>query len=172
MSNDDFARVIDPYTFGYTRTYPHPIDRVWRAITDPAEISEWFWTAKFDLRPGAAFSFGPEDGGIRGVIVALEPPRLIRFSDPPAGGEGYFEFALSTVEGGTRLDFVQHGTPAAVPEDWPWPGLLAGWHANLDHLGVLLRGGVWLGDRATEAALAERYRERLRATQPSKEIRS
>jgi uncharacterized protein YndB with AHSA1/START domain len=24
------------------RTYPHPVDRVWAAVTEPAELSHWF----------------------------------------------------------------------------------------------------------------------------------
>lgn len=169
MTEAAFARFIDRYTFEYVRAFPHPIERVWRAITDPAEISQWFWTASFDLRLGGAFQFGPDDIGIKGEITALEPPRLIRFSDPPAGREGYFEFRPTPVEGGTRVVLVQHGTPDLVPSDWPSPGLLAGWHSNLDHLGAFLDGGAWVCDRAAaEAALAQRYRQHMPARFPDR----
>ncbi|HEY3799128.1 MAG TPA: SRPBCC domain-containing protein [Caulobacteraceae bacterium] len=160
MDDADFARVIDRCTFDYVRVFPHPIARVWRAITDEAEVSQWFWTAAFEPRLGAPFRFGPDEGGIKGVILAFEPPRLIRFSDPPAGGEGYFEFRLASVAGGTRVTLVQHGTPSGVRVDWPSPGLLAGWHLNIDNLGVFIDGGVCQGSRAREDALAEIYRER------------
>ena len=64
--------------------------------------------------------------------------------------------------GGTRVVLVQHGTPDLVSADWPSPGLLAGWHANLDHLKVFLDGGDWVRDRVTtEAELAERYRQHM-----------
>ena len=160
MANDQ-AAFIDRYTFQYVRTFPHPIERVWRAVSDPAEVSVWFWIASFELRLGAPFQIGPDDDtGIKGVIAALEPPRLIRFSDPPTGREGYFEFRLTPVDGGTRVVFVQHGTPDFVRPDWPPPGLLAGWHANLDHLGVVLDGGHWV---STEAALTEHYRQHMPA---------
>ena len=55
MAEAELARFIDRHTIEYVRTYPHPIERVWRAITDPKEISVWFWTARFDLRVGGAF---------------------------------------------------------------------------------------------------------------------
>lgn len=162
MDDADFARFTDRHTFEYVRTFPHPIERVWRAVSDPAEISEWFWTARFELRLGGAFQFGPDDIGIKGVIAALEPPRLIRFSDPPAGREGYFELRLTPVEGGTEVVLVQHGTPDLARPDWPPPGLLAGWHRNIDHLGAFLDGATWASDGgAAEAALAERYRQRM-----------
>jgi uncharacterized protein YndB with AHSA1/START domain len=164
VSEAELARFIDRHTIQYVRTYPHPIERVWRAITEPAEISEWFWTATFDLRLGGAFSFGPADGGIKGVIAALDPPRLIRFTDPPAGPQGYFEFALAPVAGGTRMTFIQHGTPGFVADGWPWPGLLSGWHFALDHLGALLDGRP--PPSADEGALQERYRQHALASQP------
>ena len=167
MPDPELARFIDRCTFEYVRVFPHPIERVWRAIADPAEISEWFWTAAFELRLGAPFAFGPDANGIRGVILALDPPRLLRFSDPGTGVEGYFEFTLASVAGGTQVRLVQHGTPAFVPDGWPWPGLLAGWHRTIDHLGVFLDADVWRRDRApTEAALTEMYR-RIIASDPT-----
>ena len=42
MANDDLATFIDRWTMEYVRFYPHPIERVWRAITDPAELARWF----------------------------------------------------------------------------------------------------------------------------------
>ena len=90
---------------------------------------------------------------------------MIRFSDPPAGEEAYFQFALAPVEGGTRLNFIQHGTPGFVPESWPSPGLLSGWHGALDHLGVLMDGGVWRpADQAQSHALDQRYLEHTLAS--------
>jgi hypothetical protein len=78
---------------------------------------------------------------MRGVIVAFDPPRLVRFSEPPATGEdGYFQFALAAVPGGTELTFTQHGTPGFVAEDWPPAGLLIGWRLSLDDLGAWLNG--------------------------------
>ena len=102
---------------------------------------------------------------MRGVIVAFDPPRLVRFSEPPATGEdGFFQFALAPVEGGTQLTFTQHGTPGFVAEDWPPAGLLSGWHLSLDDL------GAWLDGRkqpwAENAALEARYAAHAQAARP------
>jgi hypothetical protein len=32
MSNEDLARFVDRYTVEYVRVFPHPIERVWKAI--------------------------------------------------------------------------------------------------------------------------------------------
>ena len=42
MPNADLARFIDRWTMEYVRTYPHPIERVWKAVSDPAEVAIWF----------------------------------------------------------------------------------------------------------------------------------
>ena len=165
VAEAELARFVDRYTFEFVRTYPDPIERVWRAIVDDAEISVWFWTAEIDAQLGGTFHFGGEDSRMRGVIVSFDPPRLIRFSEPPATGEdGYFQFALEPAPGGTRLTFTQHGTPGFVAEEWPWPGLLSGWHLALDSLGAWMEGR----DKppADEAALEARYADHAQATRP------
>ncbi len=181
MAEAELARFIDRHTIEYVRTYPHPIERVWRAITDPAEISTWFWMAEIDLRVGGAYRFGGEGSDLRGVITALDPPRLVRFGGPEAHGkDGYMQFELEAVRGGTRLTFTQHSTPGFFNKpDWPadpadhpagarnpWrPGTLSGWHVSLDQLGDLFEGSTHAA-RMPESKLQEIYREHMRATQP------
>jgi uncharacterized protein YndB with AHSA1/START domain len=157
MPKAELARFIDRWTVEYVRTYPHPIQRVWRAITDPAEISAWFWTASFDLRVGGEFRFGPEDGDMHGVFEIVDPPRLVRFKGPfpETNPQGYMQFTLTDVPAGTRMTFVQHFTPGLVPHPElsadpadhpaadvnPWrAGTLAGWHLAFEALRDQLDG--------------------------------
>ena len=166
MPDHELARFVDRYTFEFVRTYPHPIERIWRAIVDETEISAWFDRATINARLGGAFAFGGAESRMRGAIVAFDPPRLVRFSEPPATGEdGYFQFALASVPGGTELTFTQHGTPGFVHEAWPWPGLLSGWHLGLEDL------GAWLDCRdkpqTDNAALEARYAAHALATRPA-----
>jgi uncharacterized protein YndB with AHSA1/START domain len=77
------GRFVDRYTMVYTRLYPHPLDRVWRAITDPSELKVWFLQAEIDLRIGGAFTFGPKPSSFGGLITELDPPRRIRFGADP-----------------------------------------------------------------------------------------
>jgi uncharacterized protein YndB with AHSA1/START domain len=167
VAEADLPRFADRYTFRFVHTFPHPIERVWRAIVDDAEFSAWFDPCTIDARLGGAFHFGGADSRMKGTIAAFDPPRLVRFSEPPATGEdGYFQFALEAVAGGTRLTFEQHGTPGFVPEEWPWPGLLAGWRLALDSLDAWLDGR----ERAPvdEAALVARYTAHAAATRPAR----
>jgi uncharacterized protein YndB with AHSA1/START domain len=178
MKKAELARFIDRYTIEYVRVYPHPIERVWRAVSRPEGISAWFWTADFEPQLGAAYRFGGADSGMDGVITAFEPPGLIRFGGPSCHGpEGYIQIALEAVAEGTRLTFLQHSQPGFWKSDWPidppeleegpglpWrPGTLSGWHGALDCLGELLDGGTPAHRSSQEGPLFEVYREHMRS---------
>ena len=182
-ANGELARFIDRWTVEYVRVYAHPIERVWRAISDPNESSAWFWSAQFDLREGGAFAFGPEGSDLVGVFGAIDPPRFIRFNGPSLAlnPEGYFQFTLEPVKGGTRLSFVQHFTPGVVlrpewgadPGDHPFAavnpwraGTLAGWHLALDALRQLLSGEEVADTSLEESGLLPVYREHMLGHQP------
>jgi uncharacterized protein YndB with AHSA1/START domain len=152
QADGGLARFPDRWTVEYLRTYPHPIERVWRAITDPKEFSDWFIPGELEPRAGGAFHF--KSGDWTGVVEAIDPPRYIRLSGGPDGG-GSFEYELTPVAGGTRMRFAQRFDPAGVyaetPDDLggdlpagpgtPWkPGFVGGWHEFWDALGDHLDG--------------------------------
>jgi hypothetical protein len=64
MSNDpqplSFEDHDDSATLRLERRYEHPVERVWRAITDPAELRHWF----------------PQQEPLQ--IIEREEPRLLR----------------------------------------------------------------------------------------------
>jgi uncharacterized protein YndB with AHSA1/START domain len=57
MPEAELARFIDRFTIEYVRVYPHPVERVWRAITDPAEFKVWFIRGEIDLRQDGKYRF-------------------------------------------------------------------------------------------------------------------
>jgi uncharacterized protein YndB with AHSA1/START domain len=153
MAEGDLARFIDHWTIEFVRIYPHPIERVWRAVTDPAEVAIWFIPPTvWEPRTGGAYRF--HNDGFAGIVQVADPPRLIRFRGPQPGGAAspgdgsYFQFELEPVEGGTRLRYLQHADPNTVDREEPQrnhaapgrPGSLAGWHAAFDELDELLDG--------------------------------
>ena len=159
MGEAELARFIDRFTVEYVRVYAHPIERVWRAITDPAEFRAWFIPGAIDLKVGGDYRF--DSGDFAGKVVAIEPPRLIRFSHSADPEQAYFQYELSEATEGTRMRFVQHFTPGGVyaetPDDLggdlpggpgtPWkPGFVGGWHEFWDALADYL-DGVLTGSR-------------------------
>jgi len=96
--------------------YPHPIEAVWAAITDPAALAAWLMPNDFEPRVGKRFTFRGEPvpgwrGWIDCEVIALEPPSRMVWSwrstdeDPPM----QVEIQLRTVEGGTELTLAHTG---------------------------------------------------------------
>ena len=119
----------------FERHLVHPIDAVWRGITDPAELEHWFPCAvELDLRVGGAmtFDFSP-DFSLDGEVLELDPPRRFVFR----WGADVLRFELAEEGGGTRLVMVHllhdEGEPAAAKT-------AAGWHLCLDALERRLAG--------------------------------
>lgn len=72
----------------------------------------WFISGSIELKVGGAYAFGGADPDFAGRVIAIDPPRFIRFSGGPGhvqGGEnGWFQFELSEVKGETRTVFTRH----------------------------------------------------------------
>jgi uncharacterized protein YndB with AHSA1/START domain len=161
IKDADLPRFIDCWTIEYVRTYPHPRDRVWRAIISPAEFAAWFIPGSIELKAGGKYSFGgcaDVEPDFAGQVVAIDPPRRIRFSGGPGNvtgeTEAWFQFVLSEVKDGTRMVFTQKfaaSTYSESPEEFiggdlpvpgtPWkPGIIGGWHDIFDALRDHLAG--------------------------------
>ena len=146
MAEAELARFIDRYTAEYARTYAHPIDCVWHAITDPAKFGDWFIPGDIELRVGGKFRFAV--GQWTGTVLAIDPPRLIRLRSAH-DENGYFQYELTEVPGGARMRFVQAFSPGVEYPGFnpdtpgsgtPWPGAVSGWHEFWDALGDHLEG--------------------------------
>lgn len=69
----------DRTTIIFRRVLHHPIERVWRAITDPEELSEWMLgSARIDPRVGGTIEYvsAPTPIVWYGTILVWDPPRV------------------------------------------------------------------------------------------------
>jgi uncharacterized protein YndB with AHSA1/START domain len=122
----------------FERRLDHPVARVWRAVTDPAELAHWFpaQVAVHETRPGGRLSFAFPDEGLpptEGEITVYEPPRRFAFT----WGDEALSFDLEPIDDdrGTRLVFVHLLSSAdQAARD------AAGWHVCLDRLARVLTG--------------------------------
>jgi len=128
-------RVADGHELRFERFLPHPIGRVWAALTEPEAVAAWLARAEIELAPGgrARLAFANTGHVLDGRVVAVEPPRLLAYTW--GEGHGTVRWELSPTEGGTRL-VLTHAFPA--------PGeaasFLAGWHTHLELLALALAG--------------------------------
>jgi uncharacterized protein YndB with AHSA1/START domain len=94
---------------------PHPPEKVWRALTDPALLAEWLLpVVGFELVPGAAFTFRTQaypgwDGTVHCQVVEIEPRRMLRYTWRVPFLETVVTFTLTPTTSGTRLSIVQSG---------------------------------------------------------------
>ena len=66
------------------RRLAHPVERVWRALTEPDELAAWLALAELELVEGGrvvlTWQNTDEEGNTavaRGTVSALDPPRLL-----------------------------------------------------------------------------------------------
>ncbi|GAA2440311.1 hypothetical protein GCM10010191_64960 [Actinomadura vinacea] len=138
----------------FERRLRHPAERVWRALTDPDEISAWLARAHLEPKVGGAFELrwlnsGDEEPAIaRGTVTAFDPPRLLELDSDL---HGRLRWELTPLPGpppGTLLVFT---SDVETPEEFV-PQTLAGWHIHLDYLEEALEGARvdwanWTTDR-------------------------
>ena len=96
--------------------YPHPPERVWRALTDPKVLADWLIENDFEPRVGHQFRFRTKpqpgfDGLVECEVVEVDPPRRLAYTWK--GGAmrvpTLVTFTLDPIPGGTRLRLEHSG---------------------------------------------------------------
>ena len=128
----------------FERRLAHPPEKVWRALTESAELRHWMpCDIVGERRAGAAIElpFWPEhveryhieEPVLSGTINVWDPPRTFEWT----WGGDILHFDLEPVEDGTRLTFT---TWFADPDRQAAANAGGGYHVCLDHLARLLDG--------------------------------
>ena len=101
--------------------YPHPVSRVWRALTDPAALAVWLMANDFRPEVGHRFTFRTDpapgfDGVVHCEVLEIDAPRLLRISWRGGPVNATVTWQLSEVSAGTRLvlDMEGFAGPKAV----------------------------------------------------------
>ena len=94
---------------------PHPPEKVWRALTEPALLAEWLLPAVgLELEPGAEFTFKTQvypgwDGTVSCRFIEIEPLRKLSYAWTVPFLDTVVTFTLTPTPVGTRLAIVQSG---------------------------------------------------------------
>jgi len=134
------------------RMYPHSMEKVFRALTEPAQIMQWFGpqgcemvSAEVDPKAGGAYCMtmrrlpdGPPHSAF-GKYEEIQPHRLLRFSWQWEGLPGYegvtrVTITLAEVNGMTELVLRHEG----FAEERHREGHQWGWEGGLTNLGTVL----------------------------------
>jgi uncharacterized protein YndB with AHSA1/START domain len=119
--------------------YPHPIGRVWRALTDSAARAKWLMPNNFEPRVGHCFTFRTEpqpgwSGIVECEVAEIEKPRRLSYTwrGDPSMPETLVVFTLEPVKEGTRLHLAHSRFGAGGPAGTSIRDLLgSGWGTKL-----------------------------------------
>ena len=131
----------------FERLYPHPIERIWAAVTVADELAHWFPSrAVIDLREGGTVQFAgdPHTPEFTGRVVAYDPPHKLAFTW--GGDELLFELEAPTADSCrlTLTNFLEAENAAARNA--------AGWAVCLGELTKHLSGEQADGPHSDTAA--------------------
>lgn len=93
----------------------HPPEKVWRALTDPALLSEWLLPAfNLKLEPGAEFTLKTQafpgwDGTVKCRFQKIQAQRELSYTWKAMEIDTVVTFTLTPTPTGTRLVLVQAG---------------------------------------------------------------
>lgn len=115
--------------------YPHPIERVWAAVTDSQAMSEWLMPNDFEPRVGHRFTFTTKpqpgfDGIVQCEVQEIDPPKRLVFTWAGGGMQTLLTIRLEPATGGTRVQLDHTGFEGvrAIAISYilgnGWPGIL------------------------------------------------
>jgi uncharacterized protein YndB with AHSA1/START domain len=131
------------------KDFEHPIEAVWRAMTDSEWLAVWFFPNDIEPVVGHKFTIWSRpierwDGEFKCQVLAVEPGGMLRFSWSGGHDElkGFGRYMDTTVtwtisqlpNGGTHFVFVQDGIDAAPAADAVYDIMLKGSQSVLSSL--------------------------------------
>jgi uncharacterized protein YndB with AHSA1/START domain len=154
MAIEEERSVVEAETFSVRRSIriEAAVDAVWRAVTEPALVSQWF--GELTLTPAADGSVEgatgliswPDHGSIPIRVEAVDAPRSVTYGwnnddargaypaeyDPASATR--FTFTLTAEGEGTRLTLVETGFDATSDAAANMEDHRGGWDFELDEL--------------------------------------
>jgi uncharacterized protein YndB with AHSA1/START domain len=96
------------------REFPHPPEKVWRALTDSSLIEQWLMKNDFQPVTGHSFNLRMQpvanwNGVIDCRVVAVEPHKTLSYTWGTLGLETLVTFTLTPTQTGTHVRVEQSG---------------------------------------------------------------
>ncbi len=137
------ATAADTRSVIVEREFPHPPEKLWRALTQPHLIEEWLMKNDFSLAIGHRFNLRGEWGGVLDCeVLAIEPQKSLSYSwnfqhdDAAYDLKSVVTFTLTPTGSGTHLRMEQVGF--RPDQKQAHGGAKAGWRQFLANLAEVL----------------------------------
>jgi len=100
------------------RVFPHPPEKLWRALTESPLLTQWMMNNDFEPTVGQRFRFQTEpkpnwNGVVDCEVLVVEPMQRLSYSWGVGGNESGLQWVvlwtLTPAEGGTHLRMEQSG---------------------------------------------------------------
>ena len=123
-----------PSTLVVERTFPHPQEKLWRALTESSLLAQWMMNNDFAPVPGRHFQFRADpqpnwSGIVDCEVLAVEPMQRLSYNwgvgDPQSGMQWVVLWTLTPVDGGTHVRMEQTGFTA--DQQGAYQGANYGW---------------------------------------------
>lgn len=125
------------------REFPHPPEKLWRALTQPHLIEAWLMKTDFRPEVGHAFHLTGEWGGVLDCeVLTVEPQKTLAYTwnfdhaDAAYHLRSVVTFTLTPTAGGTHLRMEQAGF--RPDQKQAFGGAHAGWGQFFGKLDQLL----------------------------------
>ena len=113
------------FTLVIERVFPHPPEKLWRALTESSLLAQWMMENDFEPVVGHRFQFRADptsnwSGAVDCKVLVVNPPlRLSYIWSPTARGPHMVVLlTLTPAGGGTHLRIEQSGIPDGRGKTW------------------------------------------------------
>jgi uncharacterized protein YndB with AHSA1/START domain len=131
------------------RVFPHPPEKLWRALTESSLLAQWMMGNDFEPVAGRRFQFRTDpkpnwNGIVDCEVFVVEPLKQLSYSwgvgksESSAGLQWIVLWTLTPVEGGTNLRMEQSGF--GPDQTANYNGARYGWKIFFDGLERLVEG--------------------------------
>jgi uncharacterized protein YndB with AHSA1/START domain len=130
-----------PTTLVIERQFSHPLEKLWRALTESPLIAQWLMNNDFEPKPGHKFQFRSDpvpnwDGIIDCEVQIVDHLKQLSYSWGTLGHGTVVLWTLTPTEAGTQLRMEQSGF--APDQKANYNGAKYGWNNFLNKLEALL----------------------------------
>jgi uncharacterized protein YndB with AHSA1/START domain len=118
------------------REFPHPPEKLWRALTQPHLIEAWLMKNNFLPVTGHRFNFSADWGSVDCLVTEVETNRTLAYTWSAYGLESVVTWTLDATKQGTNLRMEQSGF--RLDQEQAYQGAKMGWPRFFDALEQLV----------------------------------